>query len=72
MKQMKQNFLEELKQAINSDEPLLIGEAGSLSYFRYTKQFRPQRGETFELVNGVLMRIGKFYVIREDDVQGNS
>ncbi|MFC2039861.1 hypothetical protein ACFLTW_01625 [Chloroflexota bacterium] len=71
MKQTKQNFLKDLKQAINNDEGILIGRTGGLSYFRFTKSLQPRKTETFELIDGVLMKIGKFYIIREDAVQTN-
>lgn len=72
MKNMTRNFIKDLKQTIESEETLLIGKAGSLSYFRFTKSLKPRKAETFELINGVLMRIGRFYIIRDDEVQVDS
>ena len=71
MNRVTMQIVADLKQALNTEVPTLIGQANSFSYHGYTNRGKPRKGETFKLIDGTLLRIGRFHVIQEDNAPEN-
>lgn len=67
MKHVTRHIVTELRNALAAEEPTLIGQASSFSYFAYGKGMKPQRAETFELVDDPMLKVGNFFIIHKNN-----